>query len=554
MTERLLRRLRVAPAPRRIGIVPAPRVDRELVAYAGIAAVALVLRVISLGAKPMHHDEGIHGWFTWRLFTGEGYEYDPAYHGPVQFYLYTLSSFALGPGDIAMRAVPVVLGSALVVLPWFLRDQLGRVAALTAAALLAISPSFVYVARFAREDTPTVFLTLALIVMTFRFLDRPARWHPAAILGLLAASFATKETTYITVFVAGSFFIAALAFEAARARRRRRPLRDEPIVAALCAPGLAGWAWGLTSFALVFTFLFSTFLLHPQGLRDGLTDSLGYWLSQHPVERGSQPRFFYLTLIPAYELAIAALALVGVAESFRRPTLLRAFLVWQAVLGLAVFSWAGERMPWLVVHVLLPLALLAGIGAAALWRARGRPARVAATAGAVLAVLVSLHGLTAVAYRGHANPAELLVFTQTSVDVPPVRDRILERARRVHSATGEYPRMVVDAWGGTGWPWAWYLRDLPVAFFDLSGDFDPDRWDVVVVSEPNHARVAPLLGDEFEGRRFHLREWWVVDWGAAGPRDLWRWFWLREPWSELAALDQWLYVRTGRIASTARSG
>jgi predicted membrane-bound mannosyltransferase len=219
-----------------------------------------------------------------------------------------------------------------------------------------------------------------------------------------------------------------------------------------------------------------------------------------------------------------------------------------------VYSWAGERMPWLVVHPLVPLAFLAGIGFATLWESRAAAARVAAVATAALAALVLLRGTAAVAYEHPADPAEFLVYTQTSIDVPPVRDRILELDRRVVAATGEHPRIAVDAWGGTSWPWAWYLRDLPVAYPDMSDRFAADEWDVLVVSDPNASHVAPPL-DTFEQLRFRLRQWWVVDYGRLGPGDAWRWFAHRDPWSPEGTLGQRLYVRKGLLSgATAGSG
>ena len=53
------------------------------------------------------------------------------------------------------------------------------------------------------------------------------------------------------------------------------------------------------------------------------------------------------------------LGAIGVVATLRRPTLLRAFLIWDFALSLAVYSWANERFSWLVLHPLLPLLLLA---------------------------------------------------------------------------------------------------------------------------------------------------------------------------------------------------
>ena len=97
-----------------------------------LAAVGLVLRLVALGSKPMHHDESEHAWFAWRMLEGHGYSYDPVFHGPVQFYLIGLADLLIGVGDYAARLPAAVLGTIAVFLPFFLRRQLGKVAALTA--------------------------------------------------------------------------------------------------------------------------------------------------------------------------------------------------------------------------------------------------------------------------------------------------------------------------------------------------------------------------------------------------------------------------------------
>ena len=47
--------------------------------------------------------------------------------------------------------------------------------------------------------------------------------------------------------------------------------------------------------------------------------------------------------------------------------------------------------------------------------------------------------------------------------------------RRAHAARGApdarergAARPRVDSWGGTGWPWSWYLRDVPAGYYDMS--------------------------------------------------------------------------------------
>ncbi len=203
----------------------------------------------------------------------------------------------------------------------------------------------------------------------------------------------------------------------------------------------AGIFYGL--FILFYTSLFT----HGAGFLTGLVGSLGYWLEQQGVNRGSQPSYYYwLIQVPVYEYlpalgTILAFILVGIrkilsfrlpqssgvpiedydeeeieddetvdlpvvpaskaasvpAEQVRKPTPSFELIssaadeVWQAkeepveelvevfepeeekeenppalalfafwsVTSLVAYTVAGEKMPWLTVHITLPLILCA---------------------------------------------------------------------------------------------------------------------------------------------------------------------------------------------------
>lgn len=125
---------------------------------------------------------------------------------------------------------------------------------------------------------------------------------------------------------------------------------------------------GLAAVVALFTSMFTNMF----GLASGTVGALGYWLGQHGVQRGDQPWFYYLLMLVQYEFIGVLLFPVAVFLTFRRlvpalragepvggRTYLRGFVIYWALLNLAVFSWAGEKMPWLTVHMSLPLAILA---------------------------------------------------------------------------------------------------------------------------------------------------------------------------------------------------
>jgi uncharacterized protein (TIGR03663 family) len=537
-------RVVVGTGPRARGRVRARVVAswREALPFAAIALLALALRLIDLAGKPLHHDESEHAWFAWRLVSGEGYHYDPVFHGPVQFYLIALADLVLGAGDAVTRVPPVLMGTAIVFLPFFLRHQLGRLAALTASLLLCLSPSYLTFSRFAREDIYVACITLGLVIVLMRFLDHPRRWHPPAFLGLLAVSFATKETTYITSFIVCLYLLGVVVAQGIGARRRGSRARDGALLREALALGVDAWAWGAFAFLVTFALLFSTFLTNPAGLQEGLVGSIHYWLSQQPVARGGQPWFYYLVLLPAYEWAALLLGLVGIVVVLRRPTPSRLFLVWMFGMSLAVFSWASERMPWLVIHPLLPLILLAGLGAQELWRARRRwPAALVLGIAALLFAGSAAIGIRTAYFRA-ADARELLVQVQTSDDVPKVRDRIVSLDAALRRSTGKPLDLAVDSWGGTGWPWSWYLRDHGVGYYDMSSPESVPRAQALLVADPNNAVVAPLLKG-YVPTRFRLRVWWVPGFGSATPGDWARWAVRRTAWSPTATMDEWLYLR-----------
>ncbi len=113
--------------------------------------------------------------------------------------------------------------------------------------------------------------------------------------------------------------------------------------------------------------LFTTLLTSRAGLGSGFIGSLGYWLSQQAVARGSQPWYYYLVVFPLYEyLPLAGGLLAAVSFLFshkrirasQRPFIL--FLIWWAALILVGLSLAGEKMPWLSTHITIPFILLTG--------------------------------------------------------------------------------------------------------------------------------------------------------------------------------------------------
>jgi uncharacterized protein (TIGR03663 family) len=498
----------------------------ELIAYAVLVVLALALRLFDLGDRPFHHDESQDAYFSWTFLENGDYEYNPLLHGPLRFYMTAALFAVLGDSDFTARLAPALMGTLMVPLPYLLRGQLGRAGAFATAVLLAFGPSYLYFSRFAREDIYFAAVTFALVVVAFRFLDQPRRHQPALIGALLAASFAVKETTFITGFVAFTFF--ALVLISPWRRQLIDPIR---------AVGLEAWGWALAAFLGVYTLLFTTFLTNPDGVR-GLYTGLDYWLGQHEVGRGGEAWNFYLVVLFGVEWPVLLLGAIGAVVSLWRPTLLRLFLIWGFVLSLMIYSWAGEKFAWLVLHPLLPLLLLAGIGVQAIWSARRRWFGVLGAVVVAAGFAYSVYASYLVNAVHRADPRELLVSTQSSEEVKRVADEVVARAERGPT------EITVDSSEGATFPWAWYFRDLPVGYVELGAGSQapPPDSDVLILTGAAHDRLGSQL-QGYDAREFPFRVWWVRDYEAMSPGAWWRWFTKREPWSPTGGMPEWLYER-----------
>lgn len=188
----------------------------EISSYALLVIFAAVLRFWHLGNRAMHHDESLHAFFsfgfsetldsvfTFNGVTSNNYHHVPFMHGPFQFIGNGFMMWIFGDGDFQARILAATMGTAMVFMPFLLRRQLGTFGALAAAAFIAFSPTMTYYSRFTREDIYTAFWTLSLVIFMWRYIASGENKFLYLAAGVLAFSFATKETTFMTV---GAFLV-----------------------------------------------------------------------------------------------------------------------------------------------------------------------------------------------------------------------------------------------------------------------------------------------------------------------------------------------------------
>ncbi len=129
-----------------------------------ILGLAAALRILFLGIKPPHFDEGINGWFVDQMVKDGFYRYDPTnYHGPLHFYLLFLSQTLFGRNLYALR-LPVVLASIGAVWLALKYDRvIPRPVARLAALAMALSPGFIFYGRYSIHEVWLLLFSMMFI-------------------------------------------------------------------------------------------------------------------------------------------------------------------------------------------------------------------------------------------------------------------------------------------------------------------------------------------------------------------------------------------------------
>lgn len=445
-------------------------------------AAALALRLVHLGLRPLHHDEGVNAWFLLDLLRGDRYAYNPeSFHGPFLYFFGWLPLRLLGQSEVALR-LPVALASALMVpmlLP--LRRRLGVAGVTGTAWLLALSPSLVYYGRDLIHETYLVAFTLALVVSVSLYLETRRDSHLALAAACLGLLLTVKETAVLTL--AGLLAAAALARPPLALPSRRALSR-----AALCL-------------AAPYVLLFTSFFTHPRGLADSFLGLLP-WAQKGIEGTGHEkPWDYFLRLLLGFEPAVLVGAALGGWIAVRRRDRFGVFCAaWTAAM-LALYSAIPYKTPWLALSIVLPAALTAGV----LFReAASRPtpgwARGGLTAVCVLALGWSAWRAADASLRRYDDPRLDLAYVQTQREALDLVAFVRGVAERSPQGKG----LKLKAFMPHRWPLPWYFRDFAHAGYWREVPPGPDG-DVLIFAADQEAELRPLLRERYSRHPFPFR-------------------------------------------------
>jgi uncharacterized protein (TIGR03663 family) len=421
------------------GPAESPRVEVSeltwLVAVGAILLIAAVLRFYNLDLVPLHHDEGVNGNFLVRLVRDGYYHYDPAnYHGPTLYYLSALFPWVLrvlfgvhaqntyGLTTTAIRFVPALFGLGTIGLIFSLRRNLGTLATLAAAGLLAVSPGAVYLSRYFIHETLFVFFTLAIVVTALKYFEsgRPKFLILAA--AAAAMLFATKETAIISAVV---LVLALLLTRVFYLIWDGGPGNFAGFMERVGGPtNLTVWILAaIAVFVLVNVLFYSSFFSnYPKGVWDSL-ETFKFW-SKTGKEAHVHPLITYVWWLFLQESPLLILGAVGAILAILKPVKSFALFAVLWAFGLiAAYSLIAYKTPWLCLNFIVPLALISGHAVEQLfvelaeWELSTR-VRAAVVAGVLLLALGPLAGFARAFDKAVSNNLQTGLFPALMANTP----------------------------------------------------------------------------------------------------------------------------------------
>lgn len=476
--------------------------------FAIILITGTFIRFYDLTLRPIHHDEGVIGWFRLNIYNacmnpkaadisrvmsvcGNSYTYDPEYHGPFPLIAGAWVYAFFGVGDYTLRAPGCLFSALTVVLLLLIRKELGDAGTLVSASVLAVSPSMAYYSQFAYSDDFFIFFSLGAVVLSVKFLkDRRDLWLCllAADLGFLSA---VKEAWLILLF-SGITFFAAWAFFRLCQRRRRKNAEKYP---AMTPEKIRRIVLPLLLFLAVYVFFYSNMFTNPGSLWKGIANGLSFWVSRSTTWVGHfKPFDYYIKILWQYETAAVVLSLAALL--CLRTTFYK-WCAWWAASTLLVYSLIPYKTPWLDINLILPIALLSGAFpeycASRLqgWK-KYLPALVV-----IPLLLYSLATAWSLTYVRYADPGNSLAYAAT----PDSYNTMIEDVEKISTKfSGHSTRISVKV--TDYWPLPWSLREYILQYGGGQAS------EPIVLSErPDYSDIALQMRDRYSPpARYEIRQ------------------------------------------------
>ena len=535
--------------------------DPALTGVVAVTLIALLARLVDLGGRIAHFDEGRVAYWALEYVETGSISYRYIVHGPLVQYVDAYLFQLLGPGDAVMRLPIAVFGGLLPLSALLFREHLRDSEIVALAIVLAANPVLLYFSRFFRSTllvTGFVFVAFGLAVRAYDTRDVRYLYGVAA---LFALALAAKENAvvYAIVWIGATGLVVDQVLFADRGEESgiavvRRYWRGFTDGTESAPPSNPGW-WVLNGvgavvcFALIVFFFFAPrnpaegvgfwyALGHPTSLPTlvdatvaDLTEGFEYWFggTSDPGCRKDNVidsyvcflgRFAETLLVAAAPMSVLAVGgfLLERWGSVRRRSVVLFASYWGFVSVLGYPLGTDIYGAWITVNALVPLALPAAVGLAYMYR-KGREAfdsddLAASVAIGIVVLLLTVQVAMTAGGLVYGSPAgadnNLVQYAQPTDDYRPIMetDLLLYGGELVST---QFPSPQEPTCGDLGQllPLQWYIahHDLEASCAADAAALDTlqDQRPTVIVARGQNATDLRNRLDGYAGSTYDFR-------------------------------------------------
>lgn len=600
-----------------------------LIAYINIFFISFLFRFIDLGNRAVHHDESLHGYFSYITSNGDYYSHNPLTHG--MFLFNTLSGifWLLGSNEFLLRLPFAFVGLCVVFTPILIRKEIGDKSTILISLLIGISPSLAYFSRFARNDIFMTAILIVLIISIYKYVITKKNLWLLLSVGTTALGFTIKESMYLNLFGILIFLFLYSLKDLTNVVLSKTNIKEInhitklflilfflslPLAAPLLSifqsslgvilatpdsypgvpPGLPLgngiifsiiitivlllissifglmidkklWISSFSIFFLIYTAIFTSFFINPSGIITGHWQSLGYWLSQHDVARGSQPFYYYFIILLTNEFLLFLFGLPLSIYYLLKGDFFEKLLSFTAFYSLIAFSIAGEKMPWLIVNLIIPYLFLVPLFIVKSANKLNKPKEILllffVSSSVVIffflkllftnysidnnnlyydlifliistliigisftskkiffpkeffisltlvffifMTLLTIKTTNKIIFDLSDEPKDMLIYTQTSNSLHSLNNEINgSQLKKENLIIG------IDTLDGFAWPWMWYLRDVNNVIWVDNMQVSNHAYDYLLINDKNFEKLSSeFLIDYNVKRTISHRKW-----------------------------------------------
>jgi len=231
----------------------------------------------------------------------------------------------------------------------------------------------------------------------------------------------------------------------------------------------------------------------------------------------------------------------SVYKHIKEGKIFKSFIAYWFIFSLLIYSYAGEKVPWLSLNILMPMFFYSAISLydfhKYLTEKKIAYVRYTIYALILISLTFTIYIQNRVTIKYPADPKERLVYVQTSEEI----SLTVKKIKNIADKTFKGKKLPIAIHGQSGWPLNWYFRGYKT-LYPPPPIKDPES-SIIIMDHKNVARF-PELKETYNYEKVKLREWWVPDMRKkVTSKNIIDYYLKREVWSITGSWDIGVFIR-----------